>query len=91
MQGYDMEDAMILNKASVERGLAHASVYKTEVRIRFLFIVGCVWYWFLWHLHNIVDRLYHYYGGYYDFFSMQLIDLTKKSNEKGKATLQFGN
>ena len=30
-QGYDMEDAMILNKASVERGLAHASVYKSEV------------------------------------------------------------
>lgn len=28
--GYDMEDAMILNKSSVERGLAHASVYKTE-------------------------------------------------------------
>lgn len=26
-----MEDAMILNKASVERGLAHASVYKCEV------------------------------------------------------------
>ena len=32
-QGYDMEDAMILNKASVERGLAHASVYKSEVCI----------------------------------------------------------
>lgn len=27
--GYDMEDAMILNKASFERGMAHASVYKT--------------------------------------------------------------
>ena len=26
-----MEDAMILNKASFERGFAHASVYKTEV------------------------------------------------------------
>lgn len=25
-----MEDAMILNKSSVERGLAHASVYKNE-------------------------------------------------------------
>ena len=35
MQGYDMEDAMILNKASVERGLAHASVYKSEVRAHF--------------------------------------------------------
>eukprot|EP00983_Pelagomonas_calceolata_P077951 1154081-Pelagomonas_calceolata.AAC.11 len=30
LAGYDMEDAMILNKSSVERGLAHASVYKTE-------------------------------------------------------------
>lgn len=28
--GYDMEDAMILNKSSVERGFAHASLYKTE-------------------------------------------------------------
>ena len=27
-----MEDAMILNKASFERGFAHASVYKSEVR-----------------------------------------------------------
>ena len=35
VQGYDMEDAMILNKASVERGLAHASVYKSEVRVHF--------------------------------------------------------
>ncbi|XP_029449641.1 DNA-directed RNA polymerase I subunit RPA2 [Rhinatrema bivittatum] len=29
--GYDMEDAMILNKASWERGFAHGSVYKTEL------------------------------------------------------------
>lgn len=28
--GFDMEDAMILNKSSVERGMFHASVYKTE-------------------------------------------------------------
>ncbi len=28
---YDMEDAMILNKSSVERGFAHASLYKTEM------------------------------------------------------------
>lgn len=27
--GFDMEDAMILNKGSYERGFAHASVYKT--------------------------------------------------------------
>ena len=27
--GYDLEDAMILNKSSYERGFAHASVYKS--------------------------------------------------------------
>ncbi len=31
LQGYDMEDAMILNKGSVERGFKHATVYKSEV------------------------------------------------------------
>jgi DNA-directed RNA polymerase I subunit RPA2 len=29
--GYDMEDAMILNRASFHRGFAHATVYKTEL------------------------------------------------------------
>ncbi|XP_046846262.1 DNA-directed RNA polymerase I subunit RPA2-like [Xenia sp. Carnegie-2017] len=29
--GYDMEDAMILNKASYERGFAHGTIYKTEI------------------------------------------------------------
>ncbi|XP_056008154.1 DNA-directed RNA polymerase I subunit RPA2-like isoform X2 [Ostrea edulis] len=29
--GYDMEDAMILNKSSFERGFAHASVYKSQI------------------------------------------------------------
>ena len=29
--GFDMEDAMILNKSSYERGFGHASVYKTMV------------------------------------------------------------
>jgi DNA-directed RNA polymerase I subunit RPA2 len=29
--GYDMEDAMIINKSAYERGFAHASVYKHEV------------------------------------------------------------
>ncbi|CAB4021891.1 DNA-directed RNA polymerase I subunit RPA2-like, partial [Paramuricea clavata] len=29
--GYDMEDAMILNKSSFERGFSHGTVYKTEV------------------------------------------------------------
>ncbi|XP_060523346.1 DNA-directed RNA polymerase I subunit RPA2 isoform X2 [Cylas formicarius] len=28
--GYDMEDAMIINKASEERGFAHGSIYKSE-------------------------------------------------------------
>uniref|UniRef100_A0A8C6UEG3 DNA-directed RNA polymerase n=1 Tax=Neogobius melanostomus TaxID=47308 RepID=A0A8C6UEG3_9GOBI len=29
--GYDMEDAMILNKSSWERGFAHGCIYKTEL------------------------------------------------------------
>jgi DNA-directed RNA polymerase I subunit RPA2 len=29
--GYDMEDAMILNKSSLERGFAHGTVYKSEI------------------------------------------------------------
>ncbi|XP_053642694.2 DNA-directed RNA polymerase I subunit RPA2 isoform X1 [Cherax quadricarinatus] len=28
--GYDMEDAMVLNKCSMERGLGHGQIYKTE-------------------------------------------------------------
>jgi len=28
--GMDMEDAMIINKSSYERGFGHASVYKTK-------------------------------------------------------------
>lgn len=28
--GYDMEDAMILNKSSVERGMCHGQIYQTE-------------------------------------------------------------
>ena len=31
LQGYDMEDAMILNKSSYERGFGHGCIYKSEV------------------------------------------------------------
>ena len=33
--GFDMEDAMIINKSAYERGFGHASVYKTEVPLFF--------------------------------------------------------
>ena len=33
-QGYDMEDAMILNKSAFERGFGHGSVYKSDVSSR---------------------------------------------------------
>ena len=31
VQGYDMEDAMVVNKSSKERGFAYGSIYKSEV------------------------------------------------------------
>ena len=34
-QGYDMEDAMIINKASLERGFGSGSIYKCEVGLHF--------------------------------------------------------
>ena len=30
--GYDMEDAMIINKSAYERGFGHGTVYKSHVR-----------------------------------------------------------
>lgn len=43
-QGYDMEDAMIINKSSLERGFAHGSIYKCDlielqVRFNLLFLI----------------------------------------------------
>ena len=29
--GYDMEDAMIINKSSMERGFAHGTMYKSSI------------------------------------------------------------
>jgi DNA-directed RNA polymerase I subunit RPA2 len=40
--GYDMEDAMMINKSSMERGFGHASVYKVRVEaVTVLASVGC--------------------------------------------------
>lgn len=30
--GYDMEDAMIINKSAYERGFGHGAVYKSYIR-----------------------------------------------------------
>ena len=30
LQGYDMEDAMVINRGSLQRGLAYGTVYKSE-------------------------------------------------------------
>ena len=35
MQGYDMEDAMVINKGSYDRGFSHGSIYKNIVNICF--------------------------------------------------------
>lgn len=32
--GFDMEDAMIINKSSMERGFAHGCMYKSEMLVR---------------------------------------------------------
>lgn len=34
---YDMEDAMILNKSSVERGMCHGQIYQVRVPILIFF------------------------------------------------------
>jgi DNA-directed RNA polymerase I subunit RPA2 len=36
-----MEDAMILNKSSFERGFAHGTVYKTEVYDMYVLSMYC--------------------------------------------------
>jgi hypothetical protein len=37
-----MEDAMILNKSSFERGFAHGTVYKTEVYCMRCMCLACI-------------------------------------------------
>ena len=48
-QGYDMEDAMTINKASYERGFAHGCIYKSVVRLllvpEYLTTASCVMVW----------------------------------------------
>lgn len=37
---YDMEDAMILNKSSVERGMCHGQIYQ----VCFIFLLGFIYF-----------------------------------------------
>ena len=70
-----MEDAMILNKAAVERGLAHASIYKTEVNSD----------------HKRARQwAFQHWKSTFSLFILQLIDLAKISAEQGKPILRFG-
>ena len=48
IEGYDMEDAMVINKASAERGFAYGSIYKSEViAVRCRLCVGSAVYMFV--------------------------------------------
>lgn len=51
--GYDMEDAMIINKSAYERGFAHGSIYKTE----FVELRGDSYFARDPHNHGLVDKL----------------------------------
>ena len=34
-----MEDAMVINKSSIERGFAHGAIYASEVKINSFFLL----------------------------------------------------
>lgn len=74
-----MEDAMILNKASFERGFAHGTVIKCEV--------SCLIYDFylLWHHLQTESHCLNI------FFCSQIVDLIKISGSKSNtSSLRFG-
>ena len=123
---------MILNKAAVERGLAHASIYKSEVRAIHLVLIfqgssqsvvaphpslfspppspffgEFNLMWLQWNTRNVKNVLMYatplpsssYRSLYFKtkfvtfvffVFSMQLIDLSKISAERGRPILRFG-
>ena len=77
---------MILNKSSVERGFAHASIYKSEVRSCTFIMLVCTSMCVCVHVCmsgagcGFMLCLCHCF---------QLVDLTK-SSDGGKSSLQFG-
>jgi len=52
-----MEDAMVLNKASVERGFAHGSIYRGRVGNALSDDLGTSWHCFPIHRHQSIEGL----------------------------------